>query len=313
MTRKIITPLSRLWTFLSSHKASFLIILFFLIDASFVSKNVHASSFLTGNKPDGRYFTISGAMTNVNYRDLATSPLTYHGFGGNMNFGWWFNAVKSEHLFEIDLGSGAAMTFSPTSDYYQTSSMSTLAVFSLYNHHLYDVERLSVGSFKTSLGGTWLSTTNFRMNPGLMNNSTGIESFINLMFAAKTTFDLSRKSELTQDWIFFTRVLKPVKRDISFHLNAGIVNANFRPGYNYTANIEVDGTSRSDLVNMLDTYRWKVNGWRFSTRLEYTKYRPSGNGRRWSYIWDALSAPGSFEGFQMAVHRIQYTILINRN
>ncbi len=131
---------------------------------------------------------------------------------------------------------------------------------------------------------------------------------MHLMLSARVSFDATQR-ELTPRKAGRPRA---AMHRFSFQLNGGILNLNYRPGYAYTGLEEIDG-SQTDLVGYwLGGHRWAVNGWRFQTRLEYTNYRPNGNGHRVSYLWDALHAPGNHESLHMASHRICYTLLVGR-
>ncbi len=152
-----------------------------------------------------------------------------------------------------------------------------------------------------------------RLNPALDNSSTGIESIVNLMLSGKVQRDISRREETVSNFLFMSIRNRPVRRTLTFQLDAGVLNFNRRPSYNYAYDAPVDGTNTSMFSYVWDYYSWSMNGWRLRSKLEFTQYTSSGNGRRIAYAWDAMHAPGKHAAYQMGMHRIEYTILINNN
>lgn len=269
--------------------------------------------FQKSDKKFDSYRNLSSGFSIITFRDFATSPLFYIGGGINLTSGWQKNAVNSEHLTEMSIQFGGTIAMTPQSDFFQIVSPATFTSFDLYRHDLYSIKKVSIKDSDLKLGSTVLATSNIRVNPNLNNNSAGFESFINLMFAAKLSTDISRKEAKTVDFLLFKKTYNPIKRKLDFQLNTGILNFNYRPGYAYSDLGEIDGTNTSILGLINEGYTWTLNGYRLGTRFEYTRYRPSGNAVKWAYLWDVLNAPGKHETFQMATHRIQYTIQINRN
>ncbi len=260
-----------------------------------------------------KYLLRGTGIVNINYRDMATSPLTYRGLGFSTFSGSIDQTGQKEFCFLTDLSIGATLTFSPLSDYFPSPSSSVYFGLTLYSHLLYNIPQLSTNIFNTKMGGALVSTTNMRQNSQLQNNSAGFESLLNLMFSGKTTADVSRRKTIVRDFIFFERTYKPVKREVSFMMNIGLLNLNYRPGYAYISETRLDGSETNLLNYFLNSHSWRINGWRLQSELGYTVYRPSGNARRWSYVWDAANVPGGFEKFQMATHSIKFTYLINKN
>lgn len=231
------------------------------------------------------------------YRDFATSPLFYEIPGVGLSISGIYNTQKVENRFDLD-----ANLF-----YWNVSFFS----FNSYYHYLHQIPVFKSEKWDLKVGGAFTFTQNFRSNSALQNAQIGYESFANLMVVGKISRDLSRLEPKDYKCWFLKGTKKAIKRLISFQLNVGILNFNHRPStYNYVYLGSINGTELS-LSEFFEEYQWKLNGWRFGTQIEYSWYYPSGNGRKIAYIWEAAHAPGTFEPFQMASHKLQFTILIN--
>jgi hypothetical protein len=256
------------------------------------------------------YFMPSVGIELISFRDLATSPLFYDGVGLAGNIAWQWEHPKNETNLALYGTSSTTTSRTPLSAFFQTSTSSSFLSGSVYVHSLFTLPSLSNEKRTVQLGGAMANTWNIRSNPSLFNNGFGMESFANLFLSGKGIYDISRKNVVIKDYYLFTRTLQPAKRNLSFQLNIGLLNLNYRPGYAYNSDVALDGSNTNPLGFLLDGHAWKVNGYRLNTQLHYTKYIPNGNGHRWSYIWDIAQAPGRFEPFEMVTHRIQYTLLI---
>ena len=264
-------------------------------------------------KPSRKSYFLSGiGFSSVRYRDFATSPLFYRGPGLNFNIGWKWQEEKWEQILGPELTIAWSSAAAPSSQYFQTSTTAIFSSLSLYYHYLRKIDKLCWGKQETKLGGALLLTGNLRYNSDLGNNSLGIELITNLMFSAKISRDLSRRAEKDFHLWFIKRTLKPVERHVSFQMNIGLLNMNYRPGYAYVYDAEINGSNTSLFKYNFADYAWKINGWRLGTMIEFHKFRKSGNARKWAYVWEAAHVPGRFEPFQMASHRIQLTLMINR-
>jgi hypothetical protein len=240
---------------------------------------------------------------------LATSPLFYSGAGINGNISWLWIHPKNETYTELSITSANTAAYMPLSNILQGYSGSTFMSGSIYLHTLFTVPFNYDDKLTIKAGGAITNTWNIRSNPSLFNNGFGMESFANLSLSTKGIYDVSRKNIVIKDYYFFTRTLFPAKRQIGFQLNIGLLNLNYRPGYAYNADIALDGTNTNPLAFLLDGHKWTINGYRLGTRLYWEQFTPNGNGHRWSYIWDIAQAPGRFEPFEMATHKIQYTLM----
>jgi len=247
------------------------------------------------------------------YRDFATSPLFYSGAGVHIGYGWLRQNRQRDFLVEMDLNGSLTIANAPNSDFFQTQSQGFFISLGSYAHYLYRVERFSSERNSVKIGGGLISTQNIRINPELQNAGVGLENISNLMLVGRMNRDISRLVPKHFKFLFIKTTLQPIRRYLDFQANIGLLNFNRRPGYAYVYHNEWDGTDTDPASWVLDAYKWSLNGWRLGTRVEYSWFRPSGNGRKIAYLWDAAHAPGRHEAFQMASHTLQYTIIINNN
>ena len=231
------------------------------------------------------------------YRDFSTSPLFYEMPGVGLSISGIYNTKKVENRFDLE-----ANFF-----YWNALFLS----FNSYYHYLHQIPIFKSEKWDLKVGGAFMFTQNFRNNPALQNAQVGFESLANLMVVGKISKDISRLDPKDYKCWFIKGTKKAIKRLISFQMNFGVLNFNHRPStYNYVYLGAINGTELS-LSEFFEEYQWKLNGWRIGTQIEYTWYYPSGNGRKIAYIWEAAHAPGTFEPFEMASHKLQLTILIN--
>lgn len=257
------------------------------------------------------FFAPNGGIGFYNFRDRATSPLTYAGVGFHGGILMQWLAPKYQLTIGGDFAFARLFANVPESNYFQSGAVSTMYQLNFEAIYLRRLQALASAKMDYLLGGGILGTGNLRSNPSLFNNGTGIEAFGNLIFAAKATRDISRKEAKTWKIWFININLKPVQRRISVQAHAGVLNFNYRPGYAYSTLPEIDGTNTTGLEYQLTEHAWKMNGWRLGGRVAYTRYTARGNGHQLSYHWDALHAPGRHAIFEMASHRIGYTLLFN--
>lgn len=245
------------------------------------------------------------------YRDFATSPLFYNGTGISLSTTWLKRSNERERSIDLSLRPGWVSAQIPESDFIQPSSSAFFLQMSFRYQQLRKLKSVSNEKQNIKIGGTFISTQNFRPNPNLQNNSLGLENLTNLMVSGQIVRDVSRTKERTLNLFICKPKLKPVKRDLRFQLNAGLLNFNHRPGYAYSRAGEINGVKTNPLSWQLSNYNWSMNGWRFITELEWITYLPNGNARSWAYVWDAAHAPGKFEAFQVANHNIRFTYYFN--
>lgn len=274
------------------HKGNWLILLLLLVGFEVQGQDTY-SIF---NEP--RNLTALSLYLNYGlYRDFSTSPLFYKMPGVGVSISGVYNTPKVENRFDLE-----GNLF-----YWNALFLS----FNSYYHYLHQIPVFKSEKWDLKVGGAFMFTQNFRNNPALQNAQVGFESLANLMVVGKISKDISRLKPKDFKCWFIKGTKKPIKRLISLQMNFGVLNFNHRPStYNYVYLGAINGTELS-LSEFFEEYQWKLNGWRIGTQIEYTWYYPSGNGRKIAYIWEAAHAPGTFEPFEMASHKIQFTILIN--
>ncbi|MFN4000396.1 hypothetical protein [Algoriphagus sp.] len=258
-----------------------------------------------------RQFTPSVGFVQSGFRDFATSPLYYQGPGLHLGLGWYWEGAKWENGFEANLNLAFTQSKAPNSEYFQTGHSAVFINSQIYNSYLRKIDNWSFRDYTFKVGGTFISDFNTRINTSLQNATGGFEALANLMLAGKVEKDISRTQSKEFGFWFLKRTLNPAKRKLSFQLNAGLLNFNWRPGYSYVLDSEINGSDSKLTEYFFASHSWSLNGWRLGSRLEYSVIRPSGNGMKFSYVWDAAHAPGKFENFQMASHSIRYTLIVN--
>jgi hypothetical protein len=261
--------------------------------------------------PVQRYFAPHIGLKQQIFRDFATSPLFYQGPGIELGLSWNRSKKTWENIFGFDLTSALTIAQTPDTKFFKIANPSFFLNGSIYNQTLWNLKRLSDYKNTYQLGGIIETLLNTRINSTLMNNTLGIENVTNFMASAKYTRDISRLNSKTRKrFLLKDKVLKPVKRSIAAQANVGVLNFNYRPGYAYNYFYSIGDDESSQFI--FSDYKLKMNGWRFDAKLEFTKYKNSGNGYKWAYIWNAISVPGSHERFEIGSHSIRYTLLINR-
>lgn len=275
--------------------------------------NVFGQTETQENQLNQKYLLLSIGWTRTTFRDFATSPLFYRGSGFSLSYEKQIIDQKSE------INWGFSPLFSSTeaciakSDYIQERAVSAFISMDGYLKYYRDLPRISSEKIQFKAGGTVLATQNIRINESLLNSAFGVETFLNLMLSAKADIDISQKEEKTIHLWFLKIKQNPSKQKLSFQTDIGLLNFNHRPSYNYVYFDEIDDNYTNELFALKEHYDWSLNGYRFGTKIEYSKFASTGNGFKIAYIWDMTNAPGKHQTFQMATHRIQYTLIINKN
>jgi|SRR5690554_257268 len=262
--------------------------------------------------PTNYYTQLSLGLMSPIYRDFATSPLYYRGFGLYGSSAWLKHSELKERVFKMDVGFSTTSAVFPESDFINLNGSATWVNLNLSYQRLWKLKSISNIKNNVKVGGVVVISQNVRLNNSLYNNALGLENVSNAMASAQLMRDISRTETKQLNLLIFKPILKPVKRDVRFQINVGILNFNYRPGYAYSYDSELVGTETNPFSWALSNYKWSMNGWRLNTQIEYFTYLPNGNARSLAYVWDAAHAPGKFEAFQMASHRIQYTLYFNR-
>ncbi len=253
-------------------------------------------------KQRASYVKVTMGLAPTNFRDFSTSPLVYRSpltfhaalgyeredslrytfIGADFNRGIAFNSINNE---------------TATSTFYRSS---------ISFSRLYAIPALAIDKFHVKVGGSANITGNYRLNASLGNNSNGQEIIGTLFASAQGVMDISRTKEKNKKFLFIKYHLNPIKRQLDYHLNIGVLNTNYRNGFVYIG--------QSDLTTdpeTFDGYKWRVNGFRMNTSLRYTKYFSSGNALQFSYAWDAYFTGDEPEKFEMAQHVLGVSILFN--
>lgn len=248
------------------------------------------------------YWQIGTGSSLITLRDFAVSPLFYEGLAARTDFEFVRKdqAVERSLYFSNHIGNLV--------NKYNKTGINLFVGVDLGYFRLYQIKKLSNPNWNTKIGGNLLTTTNIRFNPSFGNNSLAVENISNLMFSAKVTRDVSRKKAKEIQFLFFKKQLQPQKRELSYLLDVGLLNMNFRPGYSYRY---LPAVEKNDaLANIFSDYQFSIfNGYRLKARLDYTLYLPNGNATQFSYVFDAYQATGKFEPLQYAQHSLRFSIL----
>ena len=253
------------------------------------------------------YRQLGWGLNRAIFRDFATSPLFYQGFGLDLQLAWHKISEERERITDLSLGFHSMTARIPSSSFIAAATGSFLGQLNFRYLQLWKLKRLSDAKHNVKIGGLMQTTQNVRINANLQNNSLGLERLSNLMFSVQVRRDLSRKAD--KDWkIWFIKgKLKAKQRSLRWQFNTGILNFNYRPDYAYSSQGEIIGLETNPLSLILSNYKWSWNGWRLSSEFEYLRYLANGNARAWAYVWEAAHAPGRHESFQMASHRLRYS------
>jgi hypothetical protein len=270
------------------------------------------SSETTVPTSSGRVFSSSVAIGPVIFRDFATSPLFYKSSALSAQMAWGRSKEKYDRKWSLRSSIASTKAALPELEYSGPKSTALFSSSDIAYQQLRPWPRFNKGKWSYFLGGVAISTFNFRINKALGNSAVGLEAFFNAMASGKVNYDLSHEKTGTRKFLWMKREQKPTKQSLSLQFNVGLVNANYRQAYDYKSFPEVDGSNLNPFKLMVNSSAWAVNGTRFSSELEFRRQRPTGNAISWSYVWDAVSAPGREHLFQMAAHRIQFTLHFNR-
>lgn len=253
-------------------------------------------------KQRSSYIKLGVGLAPTNFRDFSTSPLVYRSpLTLHANLGFEKEDSLRYTYIGVDFNRGVA--FNSTND---ETATSTFYRTSLTFTRLYAIPALAIDKFHVKVGGYANITANYRLNPSLGNNTGGQEIIGTLFASAQGVMDISRTKEKNKKFLFIKYHLNPIKRQLDYLLNIGVLNTNYRNGFAYIG--------QSDLTTdpeLFDDYKWRVNGFRMNTSLRYTKYFSSGNAMQFNYTWDAYFTGDKPEKFEMAQHILAIAILFN--
>ncbi|HPW66723.1 MAG TPA: hypothetical protein PLS84_06520 [Salinivirgaceae bacterium] len=254
-----------------------------------------------------RSFNSSFGLGYLNFRDFATSPLFYIGPMFYFSGGQTYVMPKIELDYKLGFNVYTADAKIPKSSLINADAYSFGLGFDAEVSALYQHPKLIFNKQRVQIGGVGVFTSNIRYNPYLGNNGLAVDNLINLMVSGRIVRDISRTTEKIINLYLFKITLKPLKRDLMFQTDVGVLNINHRPGYAYSYESEVIGTETTPVKWFFDDYKWSLNGWRLRTHLTYKTYHKNGNAQSIACVWEAFSAKGKIEPFQMATHSIRLT------
>lgn len=243
------------------------------------------------------YINVGLGPSYFRFRDFATSPLFYEGFG----IQGFISRLKMDSLRESEAGIDFGFGKCRTNDS-KDSEFANVWKADVFYSRLYKINQLS--PFGCNIKGGFLvdATGDLRQNEQLMNNGLGLEFTGNIMGSAKVTKGLGRN--------YFKKKQESKKRsEVSFQLNIGLINCSYRNGYIYS-----DQGSIVNDIKLAEDYDFSIfSGFRMSSKLDFTRYMNNKNAFQVSYVWDAFKTGGDFEKFEMAQHTLRFTLLFNTN
>ncbi len=239
------------------------------------------------------YLNIALGLNISNFRDFATSPLTYSGTPLFTALSHIDMDKKRESNFTLSYSFGKYKA-----NFSQHASESKVNTFSFNYLELFQLKKMSSSKLNIKIGGQLSSTVNHRENSKLFNNDEGMDIISTLFGSAKATLDFSRSEAKNKK-------IKYRKQTLSYTMNVGIVNSSYRNGFAYT--------SPSALLNednfFADYELQMFKGYRLNNALDYTIFLRSKNAIQFSYIWDAYSTGGHHDNFEMAAHILKFSLL----
>ncbi len=224
-------------------------------------------------EPKSAFIALSAGVNFSNFRDFATSPLTYTGRPFYVSVAHVELSDKRESDFTFAYSSG-----NYRNSYNEQFTVSKVNTFTLGYSELFEAKRFSGTPFNIKYGAQLNATLNHRMNESLFNNSEGIDLIANLMGTLKASLDVSRKAAETKRFLFFEYEANPRQRYLSYTLNVGLVNASYRNGFAYTS---LAAPLNSD--DFFEGYEFSIfSGMRLRSSLDYTVFLQNNNAIRFS-------------------------------
>lgn len=239
-------------------------------------------------------------------RDEATSPLVYRG----IVFSPFRAKVKRNENYETIFGIRPLLGFTITN---VNSELDFSGFFGadLYYTYLRNVPKLTFSNIDVKLGGTFDFTTISRINPSFQNNSVGFDLFPTLMGSIKLQKSFIGKSlwgeNLSIMEMFRIRKPKPrVHQEISFQVDVGIINANFRNGYAYT--IHAPFYNNRNLFSDHE-FNW-FSGFRIRSNISYIVFSSkTKNGIKFTYMWEGVRSGRNPDLFAFTNATIQFSLI----
>lgn len=240
---------------------------------------------------------------SANFRDFATSPLTYYGSGLYFSIGRRKYNQKVEKDIALDYFSGSLKNTTN-----RHSSISEIKTISLLYSKQYKIEKWSNAKWTIKVGGEINMTGNLRTNPSLQNNSVGIEVIPTFFGTIKASTDISNTVIKHKRLLFFKYKIPIRTRQLSYKLNVGLINASYRNGYAYLGQSAVLNDTK-----VFDDYQFDMfSGYRIGSEFDYTVTLKNQNKIQFSYLWSAYKTGGKFDRFEMAEHTFKISYLFNK-
>lgn len=245
---------------------------------------------------------IGAGINYMMFRDLSSSPLYYSGTMSKFQLGFYTQSPKMQQIISVSYSSGS---LSNNNDVYRIKA--DVTTFSLSYQYLKQVRAFSSNRLNTKIGGMFNILGNYRNNDGLNNFAIAYELMPSLMLSAKTELDVSRTESKR---IFFnTLLMRPRKKMLSYQLNVGLVNGNFRGDIPYLLNSSV-----SNNLDFIEALRFKgFSKVRLGSTFNYTVYLNPSNAICISYDWNVLQTSNDELRFEQASHLIGLRLLFGIN
>lgn len=234
----------------------------------------------------------------ISFRDLATSPLIYRGSAFSSRSSKTTISENYESKFGFDFLVGAAF-----SSVDKENSLGVMINTDIGYTGLFPLRSLSFKGWQTKVGGSVSILFVNRINPDLGNNVVGFEFFPTLFGSFKIGKDFTRHLPLRKR-------KGPRDQHFSFRLDVGLLNANFRNGYAYTAHSPFyNGT------NIFEDHQLNVlSGFRIRSVVDYILYaKTTKNAIKISYNWAVVLSGKNPDRFTMSSGLLSFSYLYRIN
>ena len=256
--------------------------------------------FLVAQSTDQRIYreVASFGLGTSEFRDLATSPLTYTGPAIVVGRWKWKIDDKKETYFGTEVKLGVNTIF--------VGGQSSTSFFigpSINYTRLYSLRRFAKNGWDYKVGGKVDGLMFFRFNSDFRNNSVGFEAFPTLFGSFKISKNFERHP-------FFRKKRAARKQAFSFTLDVGIWNNTFRNNFAYT-----NHTPFFNDRNVFRDYQFQwFNGLRIRTAIDYIIYsNKNSNAFKVSYKWEGLHSGRTEDRFAIVSGFLQFSVLHRLN
>lgn len=250
-----------------------------------------------------RQSSVHSGLGIVRYQDRATSPLVYSGLYLNMGLGQHFIRPNRETSVQLSLGGGAAIS-NATAQALNNVNSSYLLNGQFGLGYLHKLPFYMGEAWKTMLGARLDGFGDLRINRSHNNNALGYDVIANFMLSGKIQYDwhrVTKKRARNKTHQFYMQV------------NAGLLNFNYRPGYNYKNSTVTTGDDYGEQTkDPVASYKLKMNGYRYQVEVGVVNSVFFGYNTKIAFEWDGMYAPGRFEPFGLTIHQLKYTLYLNK-